>query len=165
MVHGATGAEHADLPLDFELNGALHVAERVEVLQLGLDAKLFGADRAHRHVGVAAQASLLHVAVVDADGDEHGAEAGKAFGGFGGRAQVGLADDLYQGHTAAVEVQVRAGVGVGKAFVQRLAGILFHVDAGDAYAAGAAAGLELHGTARGERPVVLGNLIPLGRSG
>ena len=41
----------------------------------------------------------------------------------------GSLDDLDERHAAAVVVDVGAAVGIGEAFVQRLAGVLFHVDA------------------------------------
>ncbi len=89
--------------------------------------------RAHRHVGVAAQAALFHVAVVDAEPDEDArAAVSKKCGGLGRRAQVRLGDDLDERHAGAVEVDVGLAIGVGKALVQRLAGVLFHVDARDA---------------------------------
>ena len=90
------------------------------------------AGRTHRHVGVAAQAALLHVAVVDAEPHEDRAQAAEELRGVGRRPQVGLGDDLDERHAAAVEVDVGLAIGVGKPLVQRLAGVLFHVDARDA---------------------------------
>jgi hypothetical protein len=53
-------------------------------------------DRAHRDVGVAAERAFLHVAVADAD-PAHQRVQGLGIGdGFGGRAHVGLGDDLQQ---------------------------------------------------------------------
>ena len=92
---------------DLELDGALHVAEGVEVLQLGLDAERRLPDGTHRDVRVAAQAALLHVPVVDADRDEDLAHAAEGLGGVRRRSQVGLGDDLDERHAAAVEVEVR----------------------------------------------------------
>ena len=50
-------------------------------------------------------------------------------GGFGRRPHVRLAHNLDQRHAAPVVVHVGAAIGVGKPFVQRLARVLFHVDA------------------------------------
>ena len=83
------------------------------------------AGRAHRHVGVAAQAALFHVAVVDAEPDEQLAQAAEELGRVGGRSQIGLGDDLDERHAAAVEVDVGLAVGIGEALVQRLARVLF----------------------------------------
>ena len=128
-------ARSVGLPRDLELERALHVAERVEVLDLCLHAERLGPGRPHRHVGVAAKAALFHVAVVDADGDEDRAQAAEEVAGVGGGAQVRLGHDLDERHAAAVEVEIGVAIGVGEAVVQRLAGILFEVDAGDADAA------------------------------
>ena len=49
--------------------------------------------------------------------------------------------------------------------MQRLAGVLLHVDAGDADAHGAAAGTELDRAAGRERPLVLRDLVALGQVG
>ena len=59
--------EDVDLALRLELDGLLHEAERVEVLDLAARAELVVAGLAHRDVGVAAERALLHVAVADAD--------------------------------------------------------------------------------------------------
>ena len=150
---------------DLELDGALHVAEGVQVLQLGLDAEGRLPARTHRDVRVAAQAPLLHVPVVDADRDEDFAHAAEGFGGVGRRPQVGLGHDLDERHAAAVEIQVGGAGRVGEAVMERLAGVLLHVHAGDADGHDAAVGREADGPARRERPVVLRDLIPLGQIG
>ena len=122
--------------------------------------------RPHRHVRVAAQAALFHVAVVDAEPDQDRAQAAEELGGVGRRPQVGLGDDLDERHAAAVVVDVGLAIGVGEAFVQRLAGVLFHVHARDA---DARASRRRSGTRptppRRERLLVLRDLIALGRSG
>jgi hypothetical protein len=100
---------------DLELDGALHVAKRVQVLQLGLDAEGRLPDGAHRDVGVAPQAALFHVPVVHADGHEDLADAAERLGGVGRRPQVGLGDDLDERHAAAVEIQVRPAGGLREA--------------------------------------------------
>src|SRR5690606_17797261 len=67
--------------------------------------------------------------------------------------------DLDQWRTCAVEVDRR----VAAATVQILAGILFHVDAGDAGALDFAAQLELQTTALGEGLLELADLVALGQ--
>ena len=84
------------------------------------------------HVGIAAQRTLFHVAVGDAGVEQDLLEPREVFEGLVGRADVGLADDLDQRRAAAVQVEIGARGGVGKAFVQALARVLFHVQAGDA---------------------------------
>jgi hypothetical protein len=163
MIDGTAAADGDDLPVDLVLDGLLHVAEGVQVLDLDLHPQCLGTGRPHRDVGVAAQTALFHIAVVDLDRHEDGAEPGEELRGIGGRPEVRLGDDFDQRHAAAVEVEVGAGAGIGEPVVERLAGVLFHVDPGDPDAARAAAGLELHGAAGRQRPIVLGDLIALGQ--
>ena len=55
-----------DLPAHFIVDGLLHELEAVQVLDLAPRAQC-RAGLAHRHVGIAAEAAFLHVAVADAD--------------------------------------------------------------------------------------------------
>ncbi len=132
LIDRAAGGDDLGLPGDLVLDGALHVPEGVEVLDFDLDAERGRPGRPHRDVGVAAQAALFHVAVVDADGHEDGAQAREELRGIGRRPQVRLGDDLDERHAAAVEVEMGPAIGVREAVVQRLAGVLLHVHAGDA---------------------------------
>jgi hypothetical protein len=154
-----------DVALDLEFDGTLHVAERVEVLELGLDPERRRPGRSHRHVRVAPQASLFHVAVVHAQGHEHLAHAAEGLGRVRRGPEVRLGDDLDERHAAAVEVQVGPPRRIGAGVVQRLAGVLFHVHAGDPDRDRAAGRREADGAARRERAVVLGNLVALGQIG
>ena len=61
----------------------------------------------HRHVGVAAQRPLLHVAVRGADGDDGRAQQGQEPARLRGVAEVRLGDDLEQRGAGAVEVDDR----------------------------------------------------------
>ena len=142
----------ARLAAELVLDGALDVAEGVHVLDLDLGAERARARRSHRHVGVAAEAALLHVAVADLEILENGAQGAEIGAGLGGAAHVGLAHDLEERDAAAVEVdQAAAVVGV----VDVLPGVLLHVDAGqpdaprravddDLERAGGAQGLLVH---------------------
>ena len=67
LAHPAAGLDDVDLPLDLVLQRPLDVAERVDVLQLGACSQLLLPPWANRHVGVAAQRALLHVAGARAD--------------------------------------------------------------------------------------------------
>ena len=70
LLHGAAVFDLFDLPADLVVNCLLHELEAVQVLDLAPRAE-FVARFAHRHVGVAAEAAFLHVAVADADpGDD-----------------------------------------------------------------------------------------------
>ncbi len=157
--------QHLDLPLDLVLERLLQEAERVQVLDFGLGPERIRPSRAHRDVRVAAQASLLHVAVVDAKPDENRAQPCEEFGGVGRRPQVGLRHDLDERRAAAVVVDVGLAVGIDEALVQRLAGVFLEVDAGDAHAPGPAAGLELERPLARQRPFVLRDLIALRQIG
>ena len=84
-------------------------------------------------VDVGAQVAVLHVAVADAQVAQDLAQLDDIGGGFFGAADVGAADDLHQGDAGAV--QVHEGH-VGVHVVDRLARVLFQVDALDADAAG-----------------------------
>ena len=64
--------------------------------------------------------------------DEDLAQASEERRRLGGRSEVRLGHDLDERHAGAVEIEVACAVRVGEPFVQRLAGVLFEVDAGDA---------------------------------
>ena len=93
--------------------------------------------------------------------DQDVAQPGEELGGLGRRAHVGLGDDLDERHAAAVVVDVGAAIGIGEALVQRLAGVLFHVDAREADAAALAVDGDVEAAAERERPLVLRDLVAL----
>ena len=105
-THAAAAVQQLDLPVDLVLDRLLQVAEGVDVLHLRLGAERLLPTRAHRDVGVAAQAALFHVAVVDAEPHQDVAQAREELGRLGGRAHVGLRHDLDERHAAAVVVDV-----------------------------------------------------------
>ena len=80
-------------------------------------------------------------------------------------AHVGLADDFDQRRAAAIEIDVGVAVGILEAFVLALAGVVFHVDAGDADAFGCAVDHDIDEAVLGERLIVLRNLVALGQVG
>ena len=110
----------------------MHGTEGVHVLDLHLDAELLHSPLADGDVGVAAQRSLFHVAVADANPHQHLAQALHVLPRFVRAAKVGLGDDLHQRHAGAVEVHQRRRRGVNGARVKQLAGVLLEVDAGNA---------------------------------
>src|SRR5580700_3169665 len=159
---GASGVEHAALPLDLRLERVLHCAERVHVLDLDLDAKLLGTARTQRDVGVAAERSLLEVAVVDADVHQDLPQAHQVLARRLRRAQVRFTDNLHQRHTATIEVdQGRRGALEHVAGVMHRPGVLFEVDAGDPASDGLADDRKLEMSVDGQRQVVLRDLIAL----
>ncbi len=135
--------------------------EGVQVLDLGLGPEGRRAHRPDRDIGVAAQAPLLHVAVVDANRHQNLAQPAEELAGLGGRAQIRFGHDLEERDTAAIEVQVGPAVGIRKAFVQGLAGILFEVRPGDPDPPRLAGHLVLDAPAGGDGPFVLRDLISL----
>ena len=177
FLHDAAAVlDDIDLTLDLVLEGFLQVAERVDVLHFRLGAERRFPDAANRHVRVAAQAPLLHVAVVHAQPDDNLPELLEERRRFLGGAHVRLAHNLDERHAGAVVVEIRPPIGIGKALVERLAGILFHVDAreadvlggrgaAEARRFGSPVGANLEAAAERERLLVLGNLIALRQIG
>ena len=82
-------------------------------------------------VGVDPQAALLHVAVGDAEVGQQQLQFGQIGLGFGGRAQVGLADDFQQRRAGAIQVDAAVGL-AGRFVVHALAGVFLQVGADDA---------------------------------
>ena len=166
LLDDATAAfEQIDLPLDFVLERLLHIAERVEILHFGLRAEACLARGPHRHVGVAAETALFHVPVVDAQPHQDVSQPLEEFRRLGGRAHVRLADDLDQGDAAPVVIDVGPAVGIGKSFVERLAGVLFHVDARQSDMLYPAPDRNVETTAERERTFILRNLVTLRQVG
>jgi len=125
----AAAVQDVALAPDLVLDGPLDVSEGVHVLELRAGPEGLLALRPDGDVGVAAEGALLHVAVADLEVHEDVAQAAQVFGGLLGASHVGFAHDLDEGNARAVEVHVAPGVAF---VVNELAGILLHVDAGDA---------------------------------
>jgi hypothetical protein len=121
--------DHLGLARDLEDERAFDVAERIDVLDLDLRAELRRADRPDRDVGVAAQRPLLHVALGDAGEAQQAAQRLQIGRRLGGGGEVGHADDLDERHAGAVQVDQRGARPLG---VERLAGVLLHVDSENA---------------------------------
>ncbi len=122
--------------------------------------------QAHGDVGVAAQMALLHIAGGDFDELQHLLDFGEIGEGFVGGAHVGLADDFDQRRAAAVEIDVGVAVGILETVVHALAGVVFHVDAGDADALAASPStIDIDKAVFGERLIVLRDLVALGQIG
>ncbi len=166
LLHDAPAIlDGIDLAADLVFERLLKIPEGVEVLDLDLRAECRLAGRAHRHVRVAAQAALFHVAVVHLQPDQEVAEGLEEQGRFAGRAKIGLGHDLDERHAGTVVVEVRMLGAVGEPFVKRLAGILLEMDAGDpdGRALSPAANLDLPSLASGWSYCEI--WYPFGRSG
>ena len=128
LLDAAAVLQRLDLPADFVVDRLLQEAERVEVLDLAAGAEFRLPDRAHRDVGVDAEAAFLHVAVADADPGHQRVQRAGVGHGLGAGAHLRLGDDFQQRRAGAVEVDAGHAVEV---LVQRLAGVLFQVGAGE----------------------------------
>jgi hypothetical protein len=153
---GLTGLQERALALELGLDPALEEAETVHVLELGLGAERLAARRAQRDIRVAAQASLLHVHVGDAELAQGVAQELCPRTGLGGASDVGLGHDLDQRRSAPVEVDQRSAGAVDPARspdVDELRGVLLEVHAMDANLT--------QPPRRRERDVVLADLVAL----
>ena len=124
-----------------------------------------GAFETHGDVGVAAQVALFHVAGGDLDELHDLLQFGEVGVGLVGAAHVGLADDFDERRAAAVQIDVGGAVGILEAIVDALAGVVFHVDAGDADAPGDAVHDDIDEAVLGEGLVVLRDLVALRKVG
>ena len=86
----------------------------------------------------------------------------QVFAGGLGAADVRLADDFHQRYAGAVQVYPADGP---VRVVNELAGILFHVNAGDADAQGPAVDLDVQVPVGGDGQLVLRDLVALGQVG
>ncbi len=165
LGYAAAGFNQLDLPFDFMIQRHLQETEGVQVLHFRLGAEFFRAVEAHADVGVTAQMALFHVATGDVDILQNLLQLGQEREGFGGTAKIGLGDDFDQRRTATVQVDIGIFARIFKPVVDTLAGVIFHVDAGDADALPDALHLNLDIAVLGKRLVVLRDLIALGKVG
>ena len=164
LLHDLAAAlQQFDLPRDLEVDGFLHEAERVEVLDLGARAELFRTVLPHRHIRVAAERSLLHIAVADRKITHQRMDLLQVGDRFLGRAHRRLRDDLDQRRTG--PIQVDAGR-APEALVQRLACIFLKVSTRDVDALdGAVVEHDVDRTTADDRQFVLADLITLRQIG
>ena len=114
---------------DLVIDGPLHVAERVQVLEFGTGAESGAAHGTDGDVGITAEAALLHVAVANAQVGHDAVQGLEVGNGLGGRAHVRLGNDLHQRRPGAVEVHIADVLALG---MDVLARIVLHMDARDA---------------------------------
>ncbi len=153
--------EPVDLPLHLEIDGLLQEAKRVQVLHLAACAQAC-TRAAHRHVGIAAETALLHVAVAHVQPHHQRVQRLGVFDRLRAAAHVGFGDDLEQRRAGAV--QVDAG-GAGVVLVQRLAGVFFEVRAGQLHPVRLAGDEKIEVPALHHRNLVLADLVALGQVG
>ena len=162
---GPSGFEHSGLPRDLECERPLDEAERVHVLDFDLRAELLPAARTNGHVHVATELSLLHVAVRHADELHDLLELGQVSNRFLGATDIGLADDLRERNTGAVEVDIAVAIRIPEAVVDGLSGVFFEVQPGDADAFRPSVDVDLQPTVLGERLIELRDLVTLRQVG
>ena len=162
LLHRLLARVQLDLPLRLGLDGAAQRGEAVQVLELGL-----GAQRASRPRGrtlmFGSQRKLpaLHRRVADRQALQQAAQLVEVAHALRRIAEVRLADDLQQRHAGAVVVQRRRAVRQ----VEQLGRVLLQVHAGEARLARLVAGASSAARRRGQRQVVLADLVALGQVG
>ncbi len=130
---------------------------------LGFLVALVIARPADRDVHVGAQVAVLHVAVAGAEIAQDLAQLDDVGGSFLGAPDIGTGDDFHQRHAGAVEIDEGH---VGVHVVDRLAGVLFEVDALDAHPARhARPHVDDHLALADDRVVELRNLVALRQVG
>ena len=107
--------------------------------------------------------ALFHVAGGYVDVLQHLLDLGEIRVRFVGAAHVRLAHDFDQWRSGAVQIHVGVAVGILEAFVDALAGVVFHVDARDPDALVDAADLDVDIAVLGQRLIVLRDLVALGQ--
>ena len=166
LDHTPTGLDDFNLAFDLVFKSRADKAEAVQVLHFGLGAEALRASETDTYIGITTKRTLLHVAVRDAAVEQDFLEAGEIFEGLVGGANVGLGDDLGQRRATAVQVDISAGGGVRESLVETLAGVLFHVQAGDADALCSSVGRgNLDESMLGDGLVELRDLVALGQVG
>ena len=162
LLDAPTTREHRRLSLQFIGDGVAHRAQAVEVLDFDLGAVLAPRlllVRADADVGFAAQRALLHVAAVDPDRPQRGAQLGQVGIRFLGAVDIRFGHDLHQRRAGTVEVDVRIAP-----LVDRAAGVLFQVDAPDADLFGRPIlQVDLQEAVGAERELILADLVALGQ--
>ena len=131
LNYTATAFNQIDLAFDFVVDRGSKKAERVDVFQFRARSIFRRVGFADRDVCVAAQTTLVHVAVANIDVLENLFEPLQIFLRFGGRAYVRVSHDFNKRRTAAIEIDMRVAIGVRESFVERLSRVFFHVDSLD----------------------------------
>src|ERR1035441_4128591 len=132
LTDAAAGLNDFDLAFDLILESSADKAEAVYVFDFDLSAEALRAFKTDTYIRVTSERAFFHVAVGDLGVEQNFFQTREVLEGFIGRADVGFADDLGERRAAAVQVEIGARGGVGKAVVEAFAGVFFHVQAGNA---------------------------------
>ena len=141
----------------------LYGAKRVQVFNFCLRAKSIGTDRANRDVRFAAQRTLFHFAIADADIGEDRAQAGQVGAGVVGGMNIGreIGDDLHQRHAGAVQIDAGAVAGG----MEKLTGVFFEVYAQDMDTFRDAIDFDIEVAFSADRVLVFADLVAFGQIG
>ena len=153
--------DQRDLPVDFVGDCLLHVAEGVQILDLGLRAEGCLAARTDRDVRVAAEAPLLHVAVADIEVDDDLLQFREVVIRLLAGADVGLRHDLDQRDPGAIEIDAGGGDPFLAFRMERFPRVLLEVDPDEADSLLLAAHMDVDRTPLAEGTIVLGDLVAL----
>ena len=123
LVDRAAIFEDIDLTPRLIFDGVTDEADRVHVLDLAAGAER-GSRLAHGDIDVGAERPLLHVAIAGAEIAQDRAQFRHIGLGLLGGADVGLGDDLHQGHAGPVKIHERQSRVL---VVQRFAGVLLQM--------------------------------------
>ena len=153
-------SQDSDLPGNLILQGRAGAAEAVHVFDFDFLAQLGFAFETNAHVDIAADHAFFHVGIADAAIDKDFFEGVEIGVGHFGAGDVGLGDDLQQGHAGTVKIKPAAAIKM-----KALADVFFQVSAGNPDATHAAVELEIDIAVRGGGLVVLSQLVVLGHVG
>ena len=158
-----TGVEDRRLALDLEVDRALDRPERVHVLDLDPGAERLRTARPERDVGLDPHLAALHVGVRRADRAEQQLELLGVAAGLLGGPDLGLGHDLHERRAGPVEVD-QADLATGRVQpVDELGRVLLEMGARDGHGERSVRRVEGEPPERGERQLVLADLVALGQ--
>ena len=158
-----TAIEGRGLTLDLIGDRPLDRTERVHVLDLDPRPERLGPTRPQRDVGLDPHLAVLHVRVRRPDGPEQQLQLLGIAPGLLGRPDLGLGDDLHERRARPIEVDEAASAGLAAVRMDELGRVLLEVGPGDRDRERPIGGLERQAAERGERQIVLADLIALGQ--
>jgi len=150
--------DQVDLAGRLALNRTGDRLQRSHILHLCPRAEFLLADGAHGKIDVGPHGAFLHLAVRNAQVLERRPELFEIGDDLAGGAEIGLRDDLDQRYAAPVIIDERA---VFPWIVDKLTGILLHMDLMDADSSCTAVGGDVHMSVSADRQVKLRDLIGL----
>ncbi len=156
------GTEDGRLPFDLELDRPFHRPERVHVLDLDPGPERFRAARPEGHVGLDPHLAPFHVGVGGTDRAEQQLELLGVAPRLLGGPDLRFGDDLHERGARPVEVDEADLAPVRIHPVDELGRVLLQVCPGDRHGERPIGGVEGEPAARGQRQLVLADLVALG---